>query len=74
MAPPNAPVPRGRNLFKRHDVVRAVRCAEAAGLTVGSIEVTTKDGVTIRIVGKRAEAESRNELDNWMAKKDARQA
>jgi hypothetical protein len=38
--------------FKQRDVTRAVRSAEAAGLAIGSVEVVTKDGVTIRVLAK----------------------
>jgi hypothetical protein len=41
-----------RNPFKQRDVTRAVRSAEAAGLAVDSVEVVTKDGVTIRVFGR----------------------
>jgi hypothetical protein len=46
---------RGRNKFKLTDVVRAMRSAEAGGLTIGGVEVVTKDGTTIRVLSKGAE-------------------
>jgi len=46
---------RGRNKFKLSDVVRAMRSAEAGGLAIGGLEVVTKDGTTIRVLGKGAE-------------------
>jgi hypothetical protein len=48
------PALRGLNPFKQRDVMRTIRSAEAAGLAVAAVEIVTKDGVTIRVVGKRA--------------------
>jgi hypothetical protein len=64
---------RGRNFFKQRDVTRALRSARAAGLAIGGIEIVTKDGVTIRILAKDAAGHG-NDLDDWIAKRDARQA
>jgi hypothetical protein len=75
-----APLPSvsRRNPFKQRDVVRAMRSAQAAGLAIGSVEVVTKDGTTIRILPKNTaeHAEGDNDLDAWMSKreKDARPA
>jgi hypothetical protein len=58
MAPsPPSVVRRGRNFFKQRDVTRAVRSARAAGLAIGSVEVITQDGTTIRILAKSAETD-----------------
>ena len=75
MAPsPPSVIRRGRNFFKQSDVTRAVRSARAAGLSVGGVEVVTKDGTTIRILSKDTAEHGSNDLDNWIAKrgKDAR--
>jgi hypothetical protein len=64
---------RGRLPFKQKDVVRTMRSAEKGGLTIGHVEVVTKDGVTIRVFGKGS-ADSPNELDHWIANRDACQA
>ena len=64
---------RGRNFFKQRDVTRALRSARAAGLAIGGIEIVTKDGVTIRVLAKDAAGHG-NDLDDWIAKRDARQA
>ena len=62
---------RGRNFFKQRDVTRAVRSARAAGLSIGGLEVVTKDGTTIRVLGKNGEeaehTDGRKDLDNWIA-------
>jgi len=75
---PSPPTGRGRNFFKQRDVTRAVRSARAAGLSIGGLEVVTKDGTTIRILPKNTAEHSGgdNDLDAWIAKreKDARPA
>jgi hypothetical protein len=48
--------------FKQADVVRTVKSAQAAGLTVHVVEVVTPDGVTIRVSGPRCAA-TRNPWD-----------
>jgi hypothetical protein len=70
MAPsPPSVIRRGRNFFKQSDVTRAVRSARAAGLSVGGVEVVTKDGTTIRILSKDTAEHGSNDLDNWIAKR-----
>ena len=50
---------RGRNLFKHKDVVRAMRSAKAGGMeTIEAVEVITKDGITIRVLGRDADRET----------------
>jgi hypothetical protein len=72
----NGPFTPLRNFFKQRDVTRAVRSAQAAGVTIGGVEVVTKDGTTIRILSKDPAEHGGNDLDNWAAKrgKDARPA
>jgi hypothetical protein len=69
---PSPPSGRGRNFFKQRDVTRAVRSVRAAGLAVGSVEVVTKDGTTIRISSKDTAEHSGgdNDLDAWIAKRE----
>jgi hypothetical protein len=53
MAPPVGR--RGHNPFKQKDVVRTMRSARAGGMeSIDCVEVTTKDGTTIRVFGKGA--------------------
>jgi hypothetical protein len=42
---------RSENLFKRNDLMRAVRAARDAGVPVAGVEVVCKDGTTIRVFG-----------------------
>ena len=49
--------------FKQADVVRAVKSAQAAGLTVHVVEVVTSDGVTIRVSGPRSPCAASNPWD-----------
>jgi hypothetical protein len=63
---------RSENLFRRNDVMRAVKCAKDAGVPVAAIEITCKDGTVIRVLGPDAAAPD-NELDKWMKDKNARQ-
>jgi hypothetical protein len=43
---------RSENLFKRNDVMRAIRSARDAGVPVAGVEVVCKDGTTIRVFGE----------------------
>ncbi len=62
--------PRGPNAFKQHDVTRAIRAVEAAGLDVARIEVD-KGGKIVVIPGKpQQQPQSQNEVaanayDEW---------
>lgn len=59
------------NRFHAADVVRAVKAAHAAGLTIVSTEITT-DG-TIRLIHGAAEAVApKDPFDKWKAKRNAR--
>jgi hypothetical protein len=61
---------RGLNPFRQRDVSRVMRSAEAAGMAVTAVEVVTKDGVTIRVLGgKGGEPTQASDLDHWMAKR-----
>ena len=45
--------------FKQKDVVRAMRSAKAGGMeTIEAVEVITKDGITIRVLGRDANRET----------------
>ena len=64
--------------FKQADVVRAVKSAQAAGLTVHVVEVVTPDGVTIRVSGPHCEESKTlapaDDLDAELAEFEARHA
>jgi hypothetical protein len=64
--------PRRPCLFKRNDVVRAIKSARDAGVPVTGVEITCKDGTRIRVLGP--DASITNELDKWLKEKNARQA
>ena len=57
---------RGKNLFKKTDMRRAIDTARRAGLMVERVDIT-KDG-TIRLVTGKGEAPTGADLDNWLAK------
>jgi hypothetical protein len=63
---------RRPSTFRQTDVARAVKAAQAAGLTVGTVEVTA-DGTIRVITAKALELTSANSFDQWRAK-NARQA
>lgn len=67
--PPPEKRPR---LFKR-DVMCVIHSARDAGLPVAAVEITCQDGTRIRVLGPDA-ASTGNELDEWLKKKNARQA
>jgi hypothetical protein len=45
---------RGENLFKRNDVMRAIKSVQDAGLPVAGVEITCKDGTVIKVLGDSA--------------------
>jgi hypothetical protein len=45
---------RGENLFKRNDVMRAIKSARDAGVPVAGVEITCKDGTVIRVFSDTA--------------------
>ena len=42
---------RGPNNFRKNDVIRAIKSAEDAGVSVAGVEITCKDGTVIRVFG-----------------------
>jgi hypothetical protein len=57
---------RSPNIFRHKDVVRAMKSAKAGGLkNIGAVEVITKDGTTIRVLGERTAEQ--NEWDTVRA-------
>jgi hypothetical protein len=63
---------RRPSTFRQTDVARAVKAAQAAGLTVGTVEVTS-DGTIKVITATAPELPPANSFDQWRAK-NARQA
>ena len=56
--------------FKQADIKRAVAGAQAAGLTVASVDVCRVTGrITIHAAGAASQAP--NDLDKWKAKRNA---
>ena len=43
---------RRENLFKRNDVMRAIKSARDAGVPVAGVEITCKDGTVIKVLGE----------------------
>ena len=43
---------RSENLFKRNDVMRAVKAARDSGLPVAGVRVECKDGTVITVLGE----------------------
>jgi len=64
---------RGTNLFNRNDLRRAIRSAQEMGLSVDSFEID-RDGKIVVRTRKGCSGEPGNDLDEWMVKKNARQA
>jgi hypothetical protein len=64
--------PRGRDLFRKYNMVKLVRSAEAAGIEVGGIEVSP-DG-TLRILGKTMAPAATNPWDDVRAQDTKRSA
>jgi hypothetical protein len=59
----------GRHAFKHNDFARAIRAAKAAGMSVDAVEVVTKDGVLIRVLGTPGRAKPEvTEFDRWASR------
>jgi hypothetical protein len=63
--------PRGPGRFKEREVARALRAAERAG-NVDRLEIASDGRINLFLKGPAAQ--TGNDLDEWMAKKNARQA
>jgi pentose-5-phosphate-3-epimerase len=51
--------PRGNNLFKRNDGLRALRIARDGGIEPAMAEIVAKDGTTFRVYGENATPEQK---------------
>ncbi len=49
--------------FRRRDVERAMKSAKAEGLDISAVEVTTRDGTVIRVLGRDATTAAPNPWD-----------
>ena len=65
-------VPRGPARFKERELARAVKAAKRAG-GVARVELALDGHINI-ILGEGPATQAGNDLDKWMAKKNARQA
>jgi hypothetical protein len=60
---------RSENLFRRNDVMRAIKSAKDAGLPVAGVEITCKDGTVIKVLGDNAAQMQAARSDAAAAKK-----
>src|SRR5712675_2372153 len=61
---------RSENLFRRNDVMRAIKCAQDSGLPVAGVEIVTKDGTVIKVTAPDASSTDQP-LDKWLKEKCA---
>lgn len=66
-------MPRRPSTFRQADVVRAVKAARAADVTVGAVEVTP-EGIIHIVVRLAVEQSPIDPFDTWKAKRNARPA
>lgn len=61
---------RSENLFKRNDVMRAIKSARDAGVPVAGVRVECKDGTVITVLGENAAQASQDNTTDaaWMAR------
>jgi hypothetical protein len=59
--------------FRQRDVERAIRAARTMGLPIGSVQVCPRTGKITITAGTPNDATAA-ELDEWVARKNARQA
>src|SRR5262245_32050394 len=57
---------RSENLFKRNDVMRAIKSARDAGVPVTGVEVVCKDGTVIKVLGPDAATANTNPWDEGL--------
>jgi hypothetical protein len=64
--------------FRHKDVVRCIKAVESAGIAIGRLEVDPRSGriIVTPAVGTTGNVNQSagSELDNWVAKRDARPA
>jgi hypothetical protein len=66
---------RGPNRFKQAEVSRCMRAVRDAGYDISRVEVAVDGKVSVVVAGAGdANQPAGNDLDNWMAKRDAHQA
>jgi hypothetical protein len=65
---------RGAWRFRSSEVTRVVKAVAKAGCEVVRAEIEPSTGKIVVIVGKSQDAPEGNDLDRWMASRDARQA
>jgi hypothetical protein len=54
---------RGKNLFKKTDMKRAIDTARRAGLTIGRVDITKDGGISIVVANSKVTAASENPWD-----------
>ena len=59
-------MPKGLQIFKQTDLLRAIRTFQKAGLSVARAEID-RDGKIIVVAGDGKTKEDLDSLDNWMA-------
>lgn len=63
---------RAASTFKQTDLVRAVKATQAAGLTVGAVEVSPDGTIRISVQGAAAPFGAVSDpFESWKAKRDA---
>jgi fructose/tagatose bisphosphate aldolase len=67
-------VSSGKHAFKETDVKRAIRAVQAMGLPVVKVEIGTDGKIVVVNALESAQEETRSALDDWKARKNARQA
>jgi hypothetical protein len=60
---------RGRGAFRQRDVIRALKAARAAGMSVTRFEIDPITGKIVVIMSSPENVEQRKELDKWIARR-----
>jgi hypothetical protein len=66
-------IPRSPAKFRERELARALRAARRAG-GVASVELMPDGRIQMILTGQDSTAQTGDDLDKWMAGKDARQA
>ena len=61
---------RAASTFKQTDLVRAVKGAQAAGLTVGAVEISPNGTIRVSVAGGERPSET-DPFEEWKAKRHA---
>jgi hypothetical protein len=64
---------KGRQIFRRRDVLRAIRAVKDAGLGISGVRISPQGEIQVETAATRAQ-DSASDLERWLAKRGANHA